>query len=499
MKATDMNIVVRPHAKIKDKNFEEFVHRRPPARPRSRTPYWGEWDGPNTWDEERPEPVRRRSRTPILFRFFQKVTSRIHWGIWYGTNLWDVDRPKEISQPNTEARVIAYLNRSRDVRFLKRVSNKLYQSHLDRDVTLYFSGSSKQEEYTLAHIDIDVQKYRGLGTTQGAIDFAERLRSTLWPDLYSEPSSQGKGVAAYVLVHKTRGEGPEKVNKALDHLEDWLQRQARLCRADIEKVEVMGHCAVYQRERLSTGQNYVVDVQQYKLAKLPRGEGVLNTTILSVQDLLQLQIPDEPVDEDQDDEIIPNRSSRGGSLRLVSEDELALLPKYERLAGELIGGKDLETSGRQRVTAGDLAIFMMILKVLTASMNRDGTMPTARIAGLWNALYAEDQVERAFDRHRLTAMRDLLSSLDLLFWEDERYCPGRTACKWQASEELLAMMEAGTAESSQPTHTSLYGTPVRITGFFRKPRLVFALFHCEDDFRSWDEEYQAVERRLLVG
>ena len=71
--------------------------------------------------------------------------------------------------------------------------------------------------------------------------------------------------------------------------------------------------------------------------------------------------------------------------------------------------------------------------------------------GLWSALYEAGDVGRAFDCYRFKAIRDYLSDLGLLYWEDRTFVAptkdqhgnkfsGR-ACKWKANQTFMAMLD----------------------------------------------------------
>jgi hypothetical protein len=101
----------------------------------------------------------------------------------------------------------------------------------------------------------------------------------------------------------------------------------------------------------------------------------------------------------------------------------------------------------------------MLLRFFSASMNADGSLPTARWMELWTALYKADDIGRPWCHHRYAAMRNYLSGKGLLTWEDPgyliggagrdgRYVPGKAA-KWCASEDLMAAMEAMDRENDQ--------------------------------------------------
>ena len=110
--------------------------------------------------------------------------------------------------------------------------------------------------------------------------------------------------------------------------------------------------------------------------------------------------------------------------KMIGEGELAQLAEgghYLNVAATLLGTHTLKTTGRTVVTAEDVAIFLACLKFFTGRMNADGTLPVRRFEGLWSALYEAGDVGRAFDCHRFKAIRDYLSGLGLLDWEDRTF------------------------------------------------------------------------------
>ena len=90
--------------------------------------------------------------------------------------------------------------------------------------------------------------------------------------------------------------------------------------------------------------------------------------------------------------------------------------------------------------AKDVQVTLAIVRACTLHMNADGSMPLARIKGLWDAVYEAGDTTRAFNFHRFAAIRNMLSDLDLLEWEDATYRFGK-ACRWRANEKLMGMME----------------------------------------------------------
>ena len=112
----------------------------------------------------------------------------------------------------------------------------------------------------------------------------------------------------------------------------------------------------------------------------------------------------------------------------------------------------------------DLAISSVDREVLFPErMNSDGTMPTNRIKIIWDRLFAEGEIDRAFDYHRWRVIRDLMETQGGLEMEDRRFYSGFVnkagtlikgrAAKWKMAEWLIEklneMLEYGYQQDVQ--------------------------------------------------
>jgi hypothetical protein len=147
------------------------------------------------------------------------------------------------------------------------------------------------------------------------------------------------------------------------------------------------------------------------------------------------------------------------SDKVISEEELQKLDGHYLEVAEILLGTHPLKAGRVVATVKDLAVFLMLLKWFSQHMNEDGSLPWKRFAGLWTALYKAKDIDRAFDAKRFAALRNYLSSLELLDWTDDTYKQGHwekgvkvggIACKWKASDVLMGMLKG--------ERTSLAGT-----------------------------------------
>jgi hypothetical protein len=138
---------------------------------------------------------------------------------------------------------------------------------------------------------------------------------------------------------------------------------------------------------------------------------------------------------------------------------LEWLPKYRELADTLMEHHALPvSSGRGVVTSEDVAILMLILEFFNDNPSRylDGSMPYARVKGMWDALYQAGDIGRKWDDKRYAAARNYLSGLGLIDWRDASYrmpvyvnsrkIDGRAA-RWGLSAQMLRLLEAVKCDS----------------------------------------------------
>ena len=141
------------------------------------------------------------------------------------------------------------------------------------------------------------------------------------------------------------------------------------------------------------------------------------------------------------------------SVKYISDDELQKLDShYLSVAEQLLADVTLTVDGsRQQIIAEDLAIALMIGKFFTEDMNADGSMPTKRWRKMWTAMKDAGDIERQYSGPRFKTIRNFLTGLGLIDWEDEKYQVGWVddegkyhkgkAAKWKFSAELMATFE----------------------------------------------------------
>jgi hypothetical protein len=330
--------------------------------------------------------------------------------------------------------------------YARRLPNYKLQDHFDRKKTFYYwSSPNKTAEYAMAMIDIDVQKKKRLGSPEGARIFASYLR-TKFPTLYIEDSTGGKGQHGYLLVRKL-GFSAEEVKAALKHLELWLRQQAK--GFDIEIVEVKGTPPVIKYRNGGLIESIIYGC----FAKLPREVSrfseLASTTTLTIAHLLALPLVEEKA-EAKDDKVKqskPRQQQPCGSVsgKNINQQELDLMPTWERLFKRLRQDKPLY-GARWAVTETDFAQAVVLQRFFTENRNPDGSLPQMRAQELWTALYDTGDFMRPWNHHRWKAIRDWMSQMGWLDWQDNRYQIGTgrgdgVACKWALHEGFVQQLD----------------------------------------------------------
>ena len=136
-------------------------------------------------------------------------------------------------------------------------------------------------------IDIDSEGAHGGGTTEGAWKFGELVRDCLFPGLYLEPSTNGKGVHGYLILEKL-GIKTDLVRQVLKNLDAYLKKLAVSVVADVACVEIKGQPPRIEYDKKGN----ITGITFGQWAKLPRGRGVLETCKVKYGDLALLD-PDE--------------------------------------------------------------------------------------------------------------------------------------------------------------------------------------------------------------
>jgi hypothetical protein len=310
--------------------------------------------------------------------------------------------------------------------------------------------------------------------------------------MYFEPSTGGAGVHGYVAVRKA-GVNAVRTREALKNLDAYLKAFAEATGADIACVEVKGQPPVIRYD----DRGNIRDITFGQFAKLPRGEGVLDTCKVTHAYLAFLD-RDEIVVETPPDKPAAKVSFRAGSFdsRVVTQDILDQMPALEEYAASLLvqwTGSATPKAGRWTVTATDLAQFFAVMLAMKPDPN--DSLPVRRIGRLWQAVFQAGDFARPWNHHRFKAIRDRLSLHGHIDWSENRFQnvpDGRgRACRWGLGHALrsglLFLIKGGTTSVDT-------ATPLPEGGLeFRVPRWHNFALERED---AWWE--QAEERLNLL-
>jgi hypothetical protein len=403
---------------------------------------------------------KRRRKDPVCSRL-RKLISPYSFG-------WE--EPGGVGRYTNEQLIRCYNKHG----FMGGLNNRDYYAHFAGQTTYYFwaDGRTRTPE-TLACVDIDCHSR---GNPRSAAAFAGWLAENYLPDLYHEPSTHGRGRHGYFVLCKP-GLGDRDVVGVLGRLDRAIKKLLRLFLAthphhEVEGVEIMGtpHLMTW-----GEGVKPRIDsMRSGKLAKIPRQildrfDEFNSTTSLTFEDIRDLcnRVDAIVIPEPEVPSIAV--SARKGSLsdHPVSEQEIAALKgPYLDLARSWIP-QAIATSSRAKVDAPDLAIALAVIKSCSTRMNADGSMPTARIKAIWDRMYCNGEVDRAFDYHRWKAVRDLIEVKGGLVMVDRRYYTRFTnangqeikgkAARWHMAgwlmEELEEMAESGYRDEQEADQT----------------------------------------------
>ena len=413
----------------------------------------------------------RKRRRPVDLKSLQNKVKPTAWlrclisPIDFGLKVRKIDPEMEVvSKPihcNTNVEIIDAF-RYGDWDRIERLTNSMLEDHWGGLKTYYFvANGSTRHRYILVNIDIDCH---ASGSERGAAEAAEYLAANFFPDLYHEPSTNGQGRHGYFILD-TFDQDAEPVKGRLKALERCLNDHLLAQGFDIELCEIKGLPPVVTWGDDGRISNYTAGI----LAKIPRQvhrfEEWKRTTVLDqfgirkLTTTLRSLTPEVATAEKIVSQVVsrPSRTKISGSIggKLIGEEELAQIAEhghYRKVATTLMASHVLKTSGRSVVTTEDVATFLLLLKFFTGRMNADGSLPVRRFEGLWAGLYEAGDLERAFDCHRFKSIRDYLSDLGLIDWQDSTFIVPRIdeagrkrkgrACKWMAGASLMELLDS---------------------------------------------------------
>jgi hypothetical protein len=324
------------------------------------------------------------------------------------------------------------------------LSNEDFDQHRRGEDTFYFFGTPwLKAEYTLVMVDIDVLKSKGLGSPEGALNFVHYLKSTFWPTLYYERSTNDRGIHGYILMRKVEAGAP-RVNQAIGQLEKFLRHQADLIGADIELVEVKGKCPEIAYDQYGN----ITKVKYGTFAKYPRHatlEDLQNTTVIDWEELHRINgkyaVPEE----------VKKPTLHVGSCSTsIPDDFVAEHLESCRKAWLNLTGGEIIKGHRYVVAAEDAAVVMLIALWLQEHGTKDHRHSVRTTLAFWTDLQSRGLTDRSPNHHRIKTIRDYLSSRGCVDWLDNKYQPPSEkgakdgiCCKWRLDEAFAVLLMAG--------------------------------------------------------
>ena len=402
---------------------------------------------------ELEEAALAKQLRPVT-RLLLNLTSDLDWGEKYD----DSPHPCPM-HVNTKETMRQFLERTNYV-YPKRLSQKALIQHFQEKRTLYFTGSKGNQ--TLVYIDPDCHKS---GTKEGAFQFLEYLKDKYFPNLYYEASTHGNGGSGYIIVD-TPSCSEWDFNILLKQFDRFLKRvlatlqlHCNSCPQDntttfnVEDVEAKG--AVPEVNWNPKYKGVVDSIKCGGLAKFPRemltrADEFMNTTRLTADELQAMvdSVPEVPIPIEEG----ARPAVRGSVLGKHIDPEH--IKCYLPLAKDFMDSysdKVHRVGNQTKATAQDLAAVVAMVEFFTLNPNEDGSMPHARFKAMWDAMYECGDISRAWDNKRFAYLRNMLSDLGFIEWQDETYIPpppqpkggkvkGKAMC-WHASEELMELLE----------------------------------------------------------
>ena len=315
----------------------------------------------------------------------------------------------------------------------KRVSwtNEMFADHASGAATLYYTSGEQQG---LICIDVDCHEY---GNPADAMLLCQWLADNYFPGLYYEPSSNGNGAHAYLIVDFTNGgtaEPSPKVKRMLKEIGESLDKTAKLLGFDVELVEICGTPSF-----MIWRNGEFVRAEFGQLCKLPRGiKECQHTTQMTLTDLWETATEQEYTEDDTEAEKKKPRRQRlqeprerksRGSIQgcaITDPKVRSMMPQAKMLMDTgLIRAMCNKSLG---VVTEDVAYYLACQAFFASNpFAPDGANPVARLRGLWDACYASGTFARAYHPSRAAAIRRALmriGAVDLVSdWY--RYIPGK--------------------------------------------------------------------------
>ena len=230
---------------------------------------------------------------------------------------------------------------------LDRLTNEDFDQHFAEEETYYFAGSHQsQQQLTLVNVDIDCKE---VGSLKGALAFAAWIRKHIFPNMYFEVSTNGKGAHGYIVVDRQDMSAKALNRILLNRLDKFLKLCLSESDFDVENVEIKGLAPVFSWGR---DKYQLESYQSGVLAKLPRlgskdlEEQLRKTTHIDANDLMCARLFDllKRVNKIKSAEAVLANNCSSASLSStgipISQEELDRLDDYLAVAEDLLDGRN---------------------------------------------------------------------------------------------------------------------------------------------------------------
>jgi hypothetical protein len=262
------------------------------------------------------------------------------------------------------------------------------------------------------------------------MQFADHLRDGFFPNCYVETSTNGNGAHVFLVVDKTDWSDAD-YNAVLKDLDGWLKGVLAATGIELDTAEVKGSCATV------SWNDGMPKHTAGTLAKLPRDherfDELKRSPTYTAHQLLAM-VKKHPVEAEEHAPKV-QRMRREGSVPFQGVDpervKLWLAFGMRLLPENVHVGQSCDN--RLVVTSEDVGITCALLEFIGKRMNEDGTLPWARTRGLWDRLYEEAVVRRAFNAKRFAWIRRFLNGAGLTDMQDPTYVIGERAANWSPS------------------------------------------------------------------
>jgi hypothetical protein len=398
------------------------------------------------------DPINKRSHR---FQLLRQLLNEIRWGNGERDPLTG---KKVITPVNFKARIIA--NRVHHDGYLTKYNHDDLERRF-RGELVYAAGSEQKKRYSLLCLDIDYEK----GADQTGY-CEQAIRDALGVTFIEQTEG---GSHAWIVIDKQNKNGRLTNSKWRNDFRPIKAQIERLTFHGIDKVEVKATLDEWFFDQYDQPNDYCGGT----FATIPildtneQTEAFINSPVYNLNQLGEaidrLEYQQEPTTTQTEKK---KKRTHGGSTAefiFTDSDRPTIEEAFFPIADSLLAlhGETLQKpSGRDVITTVDLAAMLFCLYQCSVNAYDNGALPVGRIRRCWNALRDAGIIERTFKPNKVKVIRDWLSDLGVIDWQDNSYWffdSGHTkhgrgrAMKWGLTAEFIAEIDAAIAGLSSDT------------------------------------------------